>query len=180
LKDLGPRIVAARKKLLATGFIVPDSWLTVRASGKLDLCRPGLMRNPDTGKVNATAKKANLLVLTDEGPDVAGLATVCREIEAAMLRLEAAPTAAPETNKSPKRTAPWIAAAVKISAKAIREAKGQPVKAQTLVSLLPRRENGKPMTEHTFRKSVGPALLDAGFTSIPGAAGGYCDPRRRP
>lgn len=185
LKDLGPCIVAARKKLLATGFIVPDSWLTVRTTGNLSICRPGFRDARAKGK-KPTAKQIDLLVLTDEGPDVAGLAAICREIEAAMLRLEAAPqqeaadTAPPIAPKPSKNVAPWIAAAVKIAAKAIRAAKGRTVKAQKLISLLPCRESGSHMTEHTFRKSVGPVLLGMGFASSTGAAGGYYAPHRRP
>jgi hypothetical protein len=155
LKDLGPRIVAARKKLLATGFPVPDSWLTVRTVGKLDLCRPGFGDAWAKGK-KPTAKQIGLLVLTDEGADVAGLDLVCRKIEAAMLKLEAAT----------QTTGP--AGTVRRAADFIEANPGA---------------GGKDIAKHcgieytSFLSHVSPKLKDLGFTPDRGCTGGFCPPK---
>jgi hypothetical protein len=96
LRDLYPSIATARKKLLATGYDVPNAWLTVRIAGEVNLSAPsfrGALAGPAVmtdEELAAVCDKiqADPLVLTDEGADVAGLTAVCNEIQAAILRLE--------------------------------------------------------------------------------------------
>jgi hypothetical protein len=80
-------IRAARKKLLTTGFAVPDPWLTVHAVGQVGMKWEWL--NPPTSKKRRAGKPKYLMVVTDTGADIAGLREACDEIHAAILRLEA-------------------------------------------------------------------------------------------
>jgi len=76
--DASRRVRDAQKRLLATGFPVPDSWLTARVVGQLS-----------TQHTAAGKGKKEMAVLVDSGADLGALETVCREISVAMLRLEA-------------------------------------------------------------------------------------------
>jgi len=69
---------SAKKHLLATGYDVPDSWLTVRYVG-------------DLGRTDsaATDNKPEMTVITDSGADLLALDAVLREMYVAGLRLEA-------------------------------------------------------------------------------------------
>lgn len=77
-RDVSRRIREAQKRLLATGFSVPDSWLTVRAVGTLS------SQHTAAGK-----GKRDTAVLRDSGADLQALEAVCREMSVAQLRLEA-------------------------------------------------------------------------------------------
>ena len=82
----GLRILAAKEKLLATGYDVPDSWLTVRATGMvsasgrlLDLC---IYDKP-------AEERKRIVVVTDTGADLAALNTVRAQMYVAALKLRA-------------------------------------------------------------------------------------------
>ena len=72
------RLHTAQKRLLATGYPVPDSWLTVRTIGQ-------------TSTQHTASRKGQRekVVLSDSGADMAALDAVCREMSAAAIRLEA-------------------------------------------------------------------------------------------
>lgn len=76
--DSREKTESAKKRLLATGYDVPDSWLTVRYIG-------------DLGRTDsaATDNKPEMTVITDSGADLPALDAVLREIYVAGLRLEA-------------------------------------------------------------------------------------------
>ena len=76
--DVSRRVRNARKRLLATGFPVPDPWLTVRVVGQLS-----------TQYTAATKGKKETTALVDGGADLEALEGACREISVAILRLEA-------------------------------------------------------------------------------------------
>jgi hypothetical protein len=78
-------IVAAKKRLLATGFNVPDSWLTVHAVGHVQTKCERV--TPPTGK-KRRAEPRLLTVVTDKGADTIALEKACDEMHAAILRLE--------------------------------------------------------------------------------------------
>lgn len=81
------KIEVAKKKLLATGFNVPDSWLTVRAVGRVGMSESLLEVPKRGGKKKSAGKPKTLAVLTDTGADLDALDTVCKEICLAALRL---------------------------------------------------------------------------------------------
>jgi hypothetical protein len=85
--DTSQRIRDAQKRLLATGYSVPDSWLTVRAVGQVS-----------SQYTVARKGKPETAVLIDSGADQEALDAVCREMHAAMLRLEAQVEAATGAN----------------------------------------------------------------------------------
>jgi len=67
----------ARKRLLSTGYPVPDSWLMVEVVGQLS-----------EEHTAAAGKKPEKVVLSDSGLDLKALEYVCREMHVAILRLE--------------------------------------------------------------------------------------------
>ncbi len=69
----------AKKRLLATGYPAPDSWLTVKAFGDLSVAHEA-----------AQVKKPAFSVLTDTGADLDTLEAVGREMYLAAMRLEVA------------------------------------------------------------------------------------------
>jgi hypothetical protein len=79
------RIEAAKRKLLATGFAVPDSWLTVRAVGSAGMKWETL--EPPAGRKKPTGKPQYRVTLTDAGVDIEGLRNVCEQMYVAELRL---------------------------------------------------------------------------------------------
>ena len=72
------KIENAKRRLLATGYDAPPSWLTVRTVGELSL-----------EIAAATDAKPEMGVLTDPGADLAALDTVLQEMYVAALKLEA-------------------------------------------------------------------------------------------
>jgi hypothetical protein len=85
----------ARKRLLATGYPAPDTWLTVRVTGEVS-----------TQHSAATNDKPELAVLVDSGADLQSLDVVCREMGVALLKLEASAEASdrPAGSQSPPPT----------------------------------------------------------------------------
>ena len=76
-------------------------------------------------------------------------------------------------------TPDWITKAADKAAEKLREAKGQTVKIPALACLCKGRGKQNHMAPSTFTKNVVPVLLDQGFRSKPGAAGGLFDPSAR-
>lgn len=73
LLDCQEGVERAQKRLLRTGYPVPDSWLTVRCCGAVSL---------------GYNEPGNFHVLSYSGADAAALEAVCTEINAAIVRLE--------------------------------------------------------------------------------------------
>lgn len=79
----------ARRRLVASGYPVPDNWLTVRVTGRVRLLSPAEVE-AETGETGQGA-------IDYEGADMEGLRDAVREIHAAMLRLDAEPAIAVAT-----------------------------------------------------------------------------------
>lgn len=164
------KIEAAKKKLLATGFDVPDSWLTVRAVGRVGMSESLLEVPKRGGEKKSAGKPKTLAVLTDTGADLDALDTVCKEICVARLRLEAKQESGklskdanlnlPPPPPPPKRTE-------EKAAEFIRKNPGK---------------NAKVIAKHcgiepnSFRTHISPALKRMGIIVHRGSNGGFYPP----
>jgi hypothetical protein len=164
--EASQKIEAVKKRLLATGFNVPDSWLTVRAVGRVSLTESRLDAPKAKGKKRRGQKPEWLAVMTDAGADLDALDTVCKEIYVAVLRLGVQQghvgggAANPNLPLQPQTKA-------QRAAEYIREHPGE--KASAIAKCC-------EIQTESFIAHIAPALKKMGFTSHRGCEGGYYPP----
>jgi hypothetical protein len=160
------KIEAAKKRLLATGYDVPDSWLTVRAVGRAGMSE-GLLDAPKPkGKKRRGKKPQRLAVMTDPGADLEALDTVCKEIYVAAMRLAAQQGGVGKGPANLNLSLP-PQPTVQRAAEYIREHPG--VKASIIA-----KHCG--IQAKSFIAHIAPGLKGMGFTSRRGCEGGYYPP----
>jgi hypothetical protein len=164
--EASQKIEAAKKKLLATGFDVPDSWLTVRAVGRVGMSESLLEVPKRGGKKKSAGKPKTLAVLTDTGADLDALDAVCKEIYVAALRLGVQQgdvgggAANPNLPLQPQTKA-------QRAAEYIREHPGE--KASVIAKYC-------EIQTKSFIAHIAPVLKKMGVTSRRGCEGGYYPP----